>query len=180
MKLSSLLVLLALLAPLALSVARAEDAPAAAPANDRVEQTVLRGSLNGKILSQMQTQEALLAATERQVVATDGKLTEAHTKPIKQAVRDVAAAIWGNAKNSDRSNIGITVEWRRQVARQLSTNELGKSEARALAHDFGQMLDLRTKLATKDLTDDERKDVQAQYNDLLSKYFVPIAAPAAK
>jgi len=40
-----------------------------------------------------------------------------------------------------------------------------------LATDFRRTLHLKRRLATDDLTEEQRKVLQAEFNDLLNKYF---------
>ena len=68
--------------------------------------------------------------------------------------------------------LGKNVFAKDEVTAKLADPNLPRREARVFVTDFGRMLEIKGVLATKDLSDVDRKAYQGEYDALLNTYFV--------
>jgi hypothetical protein len=141
----------------------------------RIEQGVKHGELTKDEIGKLQKQEDGIKSLRKQF-ESDGKLSKDEGKKLNQALDDASAQIWaqrhdteGNQKNVVR--LGKDVFAKDEITRRIESGEMSHAEARAFLDDFHHMVNLKRRLATDDLSDQQRGDLQGQYNDLLNKYF---------
>ena len=141
----------------------------------RIEHGIAKGYLTPDEAAKLQAQQASIAAMEESFKG-DGKLTPNEFKQLQQALGEASRSIWAEKHDSEGNQmpvyrLGKDVRVNDDVAGKLADGTLSKEEARAYAKDFHQMLALKHRLATADLSAAERARLQAQYNDLLNRYF---------
>jgi len=142
----------------------------------RIENGVKNGSLTPEELKTLENQQQSIASMETSLKG-DGKLSRLEFKQLREQL-DVASRCIFAEKHDGEGNtmpvyrLGKNVKLNPDVAQKLEDPNLSKTEARAFAHDFREMLRLKHELAAGKLTDAQRAKAQSQYNDLLNKYFV--------
>jgi hypothetical protein len=141
----------------------------------RIEQGVKHGELTKDELSKLQKQEDGLKSLRKQF-ESDGKLSKDEGKTLNQALDDASAQIWaqrhdteGNQKNVVR--LGKDVFAKDEITRRIESGEMSHADARAFLDELHHMVNLKRRLASDDLSDQQRGELQGQYNDLLNKYF---------
>jgi len=142
----------------------------------RIEGGVKRGSLTPDELAKLQSQQKAIADMEAQF-AGDGALTKEEVASLRRALNDASLQIWTEKRDTDGVQqpvvrLGKDIYLSDATAAKLEDPTLSRQDARAFSHDFARLLDVKGKLASEDLTDDQRAALQKEYNDLLNKYFV--------
>lgn len=142
----------------------------------RIDAGVKRGSLTPDELTKLQAQQKSIADMEAKF-AGDGALTKDEATQLRQSLNDASLQIWTEKRDTDGVQqpvvrLGKDVYLNDATAAKLGDPALTRQDARAFSHDFARLLDVKGKLASEDLTDDQRAALQKEYNDLLSKYFV--------
>ncbi len=142
----------------------------------RIEGGVKRGSLTPDELAKLQSQQKAIADMEAQF-AGDGALTKEEVASLRRALNDASLQIWTEKRDTDGVQqpvvrLGKDIFLSDATAARLESPDLTRQEARAFTRDFARTLELRRQLATENLPEDQRATLEAEYNDLLTKYFV--------
>lgn len=148
----------------------------------RIESGVKRGSLTADEVTKLQAQQKTIADMEAQFRG-DGKLTRDEAGQLRQSLNDASLQIWTEKRDTDGKQqsvvrLGKDVLLNDATAAKLEDPNLSRQDARTFTHDFARTLELKRKLASDDLPDDQRAALQKEYNDLLTKYFT-VKTPAA-
>lgn len=141
----------------------------------RIEHGIKKGYLTDEEVSKLTSQQDRIKAME-EGIKSDGKITREEFKGINQALNDASRAIWAEKHDTDGNQmptyrLGKNVFAKDEFTAKMADENLSKAEAKALLKDFHHLTDLKRTLATKDLTDAQRKAMQEEYNTLLNKYF---------
>jgi hypothetical protein len=141
----------------------------------RIEHGINKGYLTADEIKKLQAQQASIAAMEESFKG-DGKLTRSEFKQLQSALNDASRCIWAEKHDTDGNQmpvyrLGKNVRVNNDVAQKLADDNLSKADARAFAKDFHLMLGIKHRLSTADLTAEQRAKLQAEYNELLNKYF---------
>jgi len=81
--------------------------------------------------------------------------------------------------------LGKNVVLNPAITVKLEDLDLSRQDAKVFVHDLHRTIQLKRILATEELTPERRAQLQAEYNNLLNKYFIvqksvtPSAAPPA-
>ena len=150
--------------------------------SQRIESGVKRGSLTADEVTKLQAQQKTIADMEAQFKG-DGKLTKNEASQLRQSLNDASLQIWTEKRDTDGKQqsvvrLGKDTFLNDATAAKLEDPNLSRQDARTFTHDFGRTLELKRKLASEDLPDDQRAALQKEYNDLLTKYFT-VKTPAA-
>ena len=141
----------------------------------RIEHGTKKGYLTQDEVSKLQAQQTAIANLEASAL-TDGKLTRDEFKSIRTELNEASRCIWAEKHDTDGKQmptyrLGKNVFAKAELTGKLADENLKPEEARALLKDFHRTVELKRKLSTDDLSDAERAALQAEYNDLLNKYF---------
>jgi hypothetical protein len=147
----------------------------------RIDAGVKRGSLTADELTKLQAQQKSIADMENQF-AGDGKLTRDEAGQLRQSLNDASLQIWTEKRDTDGKQqpvvrLGKDIFLNDTTAAKLQSADLTRQEARGFTRDFSRTLELRRKLASEDLPADQRTALQAEYNELLNKYFTARTPP---
>lgn len=148
----------------------------------RIEQGVQKGSLTADEAAKLEAQQKSIADMETRFQG-DGKLSADEVRQLKTQLDTASTNIWADKRNVDGvqqpvSRLGKDVTLNPDVAAKLGDPNLSRADAKAFTHDLGRTVQLKRILATEDLTPERRTQLQGEYNDLLSKYFVATPTPA--
>jgi hypothetical protein len=142
----------------------------------RINQGVRNGSLTPDEAKGLRQKEDSIEAMEKQFEG-DGKLSRDESKQLNQQLNDASRTIFAEKHDTEGNQmsvyrLGKDVKLNPDVAQKLEDPNVDKSVARGFSQDFHKMLTIKRQLGTENLTDDQRAQLQNQYNDLLNKYFV--------
>ncbi len=70
---------------------------------------------------------------------------------------------------------GHSIAMSKEAANRLSSGQLSRQEAQTFLTDFQEMTYSKWRLSVEDMSALARAKVQEQYNQLLNRYFVPLA-----
>ena len=141
----------------------------------RIDHGIKKGYLTDDEVQKLQSQQDRIAAMEVGI-KSDGKITRDEYKSINQALNDASRCIWAEKHDTDGNQmptyrLGKNVFAKDDFTAKMANENLSKDEAKALLKDFHHLTELKRTLATKDLTDAQRKTLQEEYNTLLNRYF---------
>lgn len=141
----------------------------------RINHGIRKGYLTDEEVQTLQSQQDRIAAMEEGIKA-DGKISREEFKSINQALNDASRCIWAEKHDTDGKQmptyrLGKDVFAKEDFTAKLADENLSREQARALLKDFHRLTALKRTLATKDLEESERKELQEEYNTLLNKYF---------
>ena len=148
----------------------------------RIEQGIKKGYLTTDEIAKLDEQQKKIAALESQF-KSDGKLTRDEMKQMRTALDTASHCIWAEKHDTEGNQmpvyrLGKNIFAKDGLTAQLQIENLPVDQAKALMKDFRRTVELKRKLAKEDLSDADRAKFQAEYNDLLNKYF-EIREPAA-
>ena len=140
----------------------------------RIEHGIKKGYLTSEEIDKLQSQQNAIADLETQF-KSDGKLTKEEFRQLQTELNEASRCIWGEKHDTDGNQmpayrLGKNVFAKDDFARKMADENLSKEEARAMLRDFRRATELKRLLAG-DLEDGDRARLQAEYNDLLNKYF---------
>ena len=141
----------------------------------RIEHGIKHGYLTPEELTKLQAQQDAIAKMEENAFA-DNKLTREEWAELRNALNEASRCIWAEKHDSEGNQmpvyrLGKNVFAKDDLTAKLQDENLDKETARALIKDFKRLLELKRRLSTDELTDEERAKLQAEYNDLLNLYF---------
>ncbi len=140
----------------------------------RIEHGARHGALTPAEVEQLNQLKQRIATLETQFTG-DGRLSVAEHKQLMGSLNDASRAIFTAGHNADTTTPQYrwneNVGFKDDVARKLNDDKLGKPEARNMVADTKVALGLKTQLANDKLTDDQRAKMQAQYDEILNKYY---------
>ena len=141
----------------------------------RIEHGIQKGYLTQDEVSKLEAQQQSIATLEESLKA-DGKVTKDEAKQLQSALNDASRCIWSEKHDTDGNQmatfrLGKNVFAKDEFTQKMADENLTKAEARLLTKDFHRLTTLKKKLATDDLSADDRAKLQAEYNELLNKYF---------
>jgi hypothetical protein len=141
----------------------------------RIEHGTRRGYLSDAELQKLDAEQKRIGDMALSFKA-DGKLQRAEVKQLRDALNQASIHIWAEKHDTESNQmpvyrLGKTVFAKDELTGVLQQDDLSGAEARQLATDFRRTLHLKRRLATDDLTEEQRKVLQAEFNDLLNKYF---------
>jgi hypothetical protein len=141
----------------------------------RIEHGIEKGSLTPDEVAKLQAQQKAIADLEAGF-KSDGKLTGDEFQTLRQQLNTASRCIWAEKHDTEGNQMpayrfGQNVFARAEVTDKLSNPNLSQAEAKAITQDFHQMMELKRRLATQDLPPALRAQLQAEYNNLLNKYF---------
>lgn len=140
----------------------------------RIEHGISKGYLTEDEVKKLTTQQQAIANLET-TIKSDSKITGAEWKSIRDALNDASRNIWAEKHDTDGKQmavyrLGKNVFAKSDLTAKLAADDISAAEAKALMKDFRSLVELKQKLAG-DLSDADRAALQAQYNELLNKYF---------
>ena len=140
----------------------------------RIQQGIKKGYLTDSEVATLTTQQQKIADLETSFKA-DGKLTKDERRQLQQELNTASANIWAEKHDTEGNQMptyrfGKNVFAKDSITSQLSGDMTG-ADAKKIAGDFRQMMSIKKKLSTGDLSDEERTKLQSQYDDFLNTYF---------
>lgn len=150
----------------------------------RIERGIEKGYLTPDEIAKLQAQQNDIATAESSF-RSDGKLTRAEHRKLQRMLNKASECIWAEKHDQEGKQmpvfrLGKNIFAKDSLTQQLENTSITGQQARAMMKDFHRTVQLKRELATKDLTSEERAKLQAEYNDLLNKYFeLRQPAPAA-
>ncbi|HOX06901.1 MAG TPA: hypothetical protein PK280_10905 [Planctomycetota bacterium] len=141
----------------------------------RIEHGINKGYLTADEAKKLQDQQAAIDAMASSFKG-DGKLTPSEFRQLQGAFNEASRCIWAEKHDTDGNQmpvyrLGKDVRANADLTSKLADPNLTKPEARALAREFHLMLGIKHRLATADLSAEQRAKLQAEYNEMLNKYF---------
>ncbi|MBI5725282.1 MAG: hypothetical protein HZA50_15085 [Planctomycetes bacterium] len=141
----------------------------------RIDHGIAKGYLTPDEIKKLEDQQKRIAAMEADF-KSDGKLNKDEMKDLREALNTASRCIWAEKHDTEGRQmavyrLGKNVFAKDDLTSKLQNESLPAAEAKALVHDFHEAVRLKHKLATHDLSAEERAKAQAQYNELLNKYF---------
>ena len=140
----------------------------------RIQHGINKGFLTEDEITRLRTQQDSIAALEASLTA-DGKLTGNEFRQLQQELNEASRSIWSEKHDTDGNQMAVYRLGKNVFANNTLTSALGnenlsKTEAKTLLKDFRRTVELKQMLSG-DLTDADRAKLQAEYDDLLNKYF---------
>jgi hypothetical protein len=142
----------------------------------RIQNGIKNGSLTKEEAERLMLQQRGIERMEK-TFEGDGKLSADEFARLRRGLNLASLSIWAE-KHDDEGRtlpvyrLGRNVRVLPAVADKLHDGEIDRADARAFSKDFGRLLHLRRALAVDTLTDEQRGKMQAEYDDMLNKYFV--------
>jgi len=149
----------------------------------RIDQGIKKGYLTPDEIAKLDAQQQSIESMQ-QGFESDGKLSRDERKQLHDALDTASRCIWAEKHDTEGREmptyrLGKNVFAKDDFTAKMEDPNLSKADAKALCKDFHRVVTLKKKLATDDLGADQRTKLQAEYNDLLNKYFeVRDSAPA--
>jgi hypothetical protein len=151
----------------------------------RIDQGIKKGYLTPDEIAKLDAQQKSIE-TMQQSFEADGKLSGDERRQLHDALDTASRCIWAEKHDTEGNpmptyRLGKNVFAKDDFTARMEDPNLSKADAKALCRDFNRVVTLKKKLATEDLSDDPRAKLQAEYNDLLNKYFevrTPAPTPA--
>ncbi len=142
----------------------------------RIEHGIRKGYLTNEELSTLQNQQQAIANLETSALA-DGTLTKAEFAEIRTALNEASRCIWAEKHDTEGNpmpvyRLGKNVFAQDDLTAKLADENLSPEEAKRILADFRRMMEVKRKLSSEDLSEAERAALQAEYNELLNRYFV--------
>ena len=144
----------------------------------------MKGYLTSDEIAKLDAQQKSIESLQHSF-ESDGKLSRDERQQLRDALDTASRCVWAEKHDTEGNQmptyrLGKNVFAKDDFTAKMEDPNLSKAEAKALCRDFHRVVTLKRKLATEDLSDDQRTKLQAEYNDLLNKYFeVRNAAPAS-
>ena len=150
----------------------------------RIEQGVKKGQLTDSEVDKLKALESAIDSMEGQF-KSDGKLSKDEVQQLRKALNDASLQIWAERHDTEGnqkpvSRLGKDIFAKDDLTSLIESGKMTESVAKAFLADLHQMVKLKRELATENLSSDERAKLQAEYNDLLNKYFLIRNGAAAK
>lgn len=141
----------------------------------RIEQGIKQGQLTSDEVTRLQKQEDTIEGMEKNF-ESDGKLTREEAKQLREALNDASLQIWAERHDTEGnqkavSRLGRDVFAKNDLTALIESGEMTRAEARQFCEDFRRMAEMKRKLNSGSLNSEQRAKLQAQYNELLNKYF---------
>lgn len=141
----------------------------------RIQHGISKGYLTADEVTKLQGQQQEIANLETTALA-DGKLSKDEFKSIRDELNEASACIWGEKHDTDGNQmaayrLGKNVFAKAELTSMLADETMSPDQAKALMKDFRSLTEMKSKLSTDDLSDADRAALQAQYDELLNKYF---------
>ena len=141
----------------------------------RINQGIEKGYLTPDEIAKLDAQQKSIEAMQQSFEA-DGKLSPDERKALHDALDTASRCIWAEKHDTEGNQmptyrLGNNVFAKDDFTARMEDPNLSKADAKVLCRDFRQVVALKKKLATEDLSADQRAKLQAEYNDLLNKYF---------
>jgi polyhydroxyalkanoate synthesis regulator phasin len=141
----------------------------------RIEMGIKKGALT-------EEETTALDATEKSIqdlegtLKGEGKLTKAEAKQLEQALNAASLQIWAQKHDTEGTQLpakrlGKDIFADDDLTAKIESGSLTKAEAKTFVHDFKEMVHIKKRLATEELTPAERTELQEKFNALLSLYF---------
>lgn len=142
----------------------------------RIEHGVNKGYLTDDELKQLQSQQDRIAEMESGL-KSDGHLSREDFKSLRDELNAASRAIWAQKHDTEGKQmpayaLGRNVFAKDEWTSQLQNGSLSNEQARAITGEFREMISLKRKLSSENLTTQQRTEANKRYNDLLNKYFV--------
>ncbi|HCE44822.1 MAG TPA: hypothetical protein DET40_14880 [Lentisphaeria bacterium] len=141
----------------------------------RIQHGIDKGYLTPEETKSLQNQQQQIASMESSY-KSDGKLTKDEMTSLRDTLNVASANIWAEKHDTDGRQMaayrfGKNVYAKDSFTSAMSNQSMTGADAKALAGDFKKMLSLKNSLANDNLPAEVRAQKQADYNELLNKYF---------
>lgn len=148
----------------------------------RIDEGIKKGYLTPDEVKGLEDQEKAITDMEAKFLG-DGKLSRDEAKQLQGALNTASHCIWAEKHNTVGNQmpvfrLGKNVFAKDSLTSKLANPNLSRADARALLGEIRRTAHLKRELATGDLSDAERAKLQAEYNDLVNKYFELRDAPS--
>jgi hypothetical protein len=140
----------------------------------RIQHGINKGYLTDEEVKKLNAQQESIATLENSFTS-DGKITGNEFKQLQQELNAASQCIWAEKHDTDGKQMaayrfGKNVFAKDSLTAKLSDENLSKEEAKSIMKDFRAMMDLKKSLSG-DLSDAQRAKLQAEYDEMLNKYF---------
>lgn len=141
----------------------------------RINAGIAKGQLTPDEVTQLQKQETDIKTLESSLLS-DGKLSKDDFKQLNQQLDTASHMIWADRHNTDGNQmpvyrLGKEVFAKDSLTQKLADPNISAADAKQLLGDIRQTVVLKRRLATEELSAEDRTKLQAQYDDLINRYF---------
>jgi hypothetical protein len=142
----------------------------------RIEQGVKKGQITGEELTKLTNLENDINTLETSL-KSDGKLTRDEAALLRKGLNAASLQIWAERHDTDgnqkpAARLGKEIFATDALTAKIESGDLTKAEAKSFLGDFKKLVNLKRRLGTEELPAEQRAKLQAQYNELLNKYFI--------
>ncbi len=142
----------------------------------RIEQGVKKGQLTTEETTKLQGLETDITSMEEKF-KTDGKVTRDEAQQLKKALNDASLQIWAERHDTDGKQmaavrLGKDIFARDELTAKIESGAMTHAQAREFLAGFKKLVNMKRRLATDSLTEEQRAKLQVEYNTLLNKFFV--------
>jgi hypothetical protein len=140
----------------------------------RIQHGIDKGYLTPDEITKMNAQQKSITTLESSLTG-DGSMSKQDFKQMQEQLNTASHCIWGEKHDTDGKQMaayrfGKNVFAKNDLTAKMADPNLSKSDAKKICGDFKTMMGLKKQLSG-DVTGAEREKLQAQYDDLLNKYF---------
>ncbi len=140
----------------------------------RIHEGIQKGYLTPDEQAKLKTEQDSLASMESSF-KSDGAISKTEAKQLRDALDTASIDIWAEKHDTEGNQkpmmrLGKDIFAKDSITGQIEGG-ISATQARAITHDFRTMVSLKQALATSNATDADRAKMQAQYDELLNKYF---------
>ena len=148
----------------------------------RIDEGIKKGYLTPDETKKLEDQEKSIGDMEAKFKG-DGKLSRDESRQLQAALDSASHCIWAEKHDTDGNQmpvfrLGKNVFAKDDLTSKLADPNLSRADARVLLGEIRRTAHLKRELANGDLSDAERTKLQAEYNELVNKYFELRDAPS--
>lgn len=140
----------------------------------RIQHGIKKGYLTATEVAKLNSQQQSIAALEASF-KSDGRLSASEFKQLRGELNEASRCIWAEKHDTDGNQMPVyrldrNVFAKNDLTAKLADESLTKEQARALLKDFRRTVELK-RLLSGDLSEADRARMQAEYDELLNRYF---------
>jgi hypothetical protein len=142
---------------------------------ERIEHGIKHGQLTPDEVTKLKGMEDNIQSMEDQFKA-DGKLNKEEGHKLGKALHEASLQIWAERHDTEGKQrpvvrLGKDTFAIDDLTTKIEAGNLSKADAHKFLTDFHHMVTMKRRLSSDTLTNEQRTKLQAEYNDLLTKYF---------
>jgi hypothetical protein len=145
----------------------------------RIEDGIMRGNLTPTEVNNLKANQDSVDQLRKSLTA-DGKMTTEEAGKLKDRLNACSLAIFAEKHDAEGKAKGVfgfghSIALSKEVSDRLSGANINRKDAQIFLKDLHDMTYSKWRLSEENLTPVERMKIQEQYNQLINRYFVPVA-----